>query len=180
MAQTLVPALIIFLSGRRSIDSNLPTALFVSPQRNLVAKPCCSRSLFLGTKQRIWPVNRKMAFGGTKINSARLSVCASQGWEGLMRKTIARLAIIGTAICSIVLISFPSFPSTLGTVYEPQVVDRALKGDRLTNAPAPAKNGPESQPSLERAGKRVPMGCDRAFSSMSSRQFSTIFGRCLV
>ena len=97
-----------------------------------------------------------------------------------MRKTIARLAIIGTAICLIVLISFPSFPSTLGTVYEPQVVDRALKGDRLTNAPAPAKNGPKSQPSLERAGKRVPMGCDRAFSSMSSRQFSTIFGRCLV
>ena len=37
-----------------------------------------------------------------------------------MRKTLARLAIIGTAICSIVLISFPSFPSTLGTVYEPR------------------------------------------------------------
>jgi hypothetical protein len=121
-----------------------------------------------------------MAFGGTKINSARLLVCASQGWEGLMRKTIARLAIIGTAICSIVLISFPSFPSTLGTVYEPQVVDRALKGDRLTNASASVKNGPKPQPTLERASKRVPMGCDRAFSSTAAPQFSSLYGRCMV
>jgi hypothetical protein len=61
-----------------------------------------------------------------------------------------------------------------------QLVDRAPKRDRLTNAPAPAKNGPKSHPLLERAGKQVPMGCDRAFSSMSSRQFSTLFGRSLV
>ena len=97
-----------------------------------------------------------------------------------MRRTITRLAIVSTALCSIVLISFPSFPSTLGIVFKPQLVDRALKGDRLTNAPAPAKNEPKSQPSLERAGKQVPMDCDRAFSSTSSPQFSTLFGRCLV
>jgi hypothetical protein len=100
-----------------------------------------------------------------------------------MRKSVMRRTILATALCTITLISFPSFPSfpsTLGIVSKPQLVDRALKGDRLTNAPAPAKNGPKSQPSLERAGKRVPMGCDRAFSSMSSRQFSMIFGRCLV
>jgi hypothetical protein len=97
-----------------------------------------------------------------------------------MRKSVMRRTIVATALCSITLISFPSFPSTLEIVSKPQLVDRALKGDRLTNAPAPAKNGPKSQPSLERAGKRVPMGCDRAFSSMSSRQFSMIFGRCLV
>jgi hypothetical protein len=97
-----------------------------------------------------------------------------------MRKTIARLAIIGTAICSIVLISFPSFPSTLGAVYELQVVDRALKGDRLTNASGSAKYGPKLQPSLERASKRVPMGCDRAFSSTAAPQFSSLYGRCMV
>jgi hypothetical protein len=99
-----------------------------------------------------------------------------------MRGTVLRLAIVATALCSIVLLSFPSFPSTLGIAFKPQSVDRALKGDRLTNAPAPAptKNGPKSQPSLERASKRVPMGCDRAFSSMSSPQFSTLFGRCVV
>ena len=97
-----------------------------------------------------------------------------------MRGAIRRLAIVATALCSIVLISFPSFPSTLGTVYKPQVVERALKSDRLTNASAPAKSGPKPQPPLERASKRVPMGCDRAFSSMSAPQFSTLFGRCLV
>jgi hypothetical protein len=53
-----------------------------------------------------------------------------------MRRTITRLAIVATALCSIVLISFPSFPSTLGIVFKPQLVDRALKGDRLTIAPA--------------------------------------------
>ena len=97
-----------------------------------------------------------------------------------MRRAIRRLAIVATALCSIVLISFPSFPSTLGTVYKPQVVERALKGDRLTNASAPAKSGPKPQPLLERASKRVPIGCDPAFSSMSAPQFSTLFGRCLA
>ena len=99
-----------------------------------------------------------------------------------MRKTVLSFAVATTALCSIVLFSFPSFPSTLGTAFKPQSVDRALKGDRLTNAPTPAptKNGPKSQPSLERASKRVPMGCDRAFSSMSSPQFLTVFGRCVV
>ena len=97
-----------------------------------------------------------------------------------MRRTVLRLAVVATALCSIVLISFPSFPSTLGVVSKLQVVDRALKGDRLPNARAPAKNGPKSNPSLERTGNRVPLGCDRAFSSMSGPQFSTLFGRCLA
>ena len=97
-----------------------------------------------------------------------------------MRQTITRLTIVATALCSITLISFPSFPSTLGIVFKPQLVDRALKRDRLTNAPAPAKNELKSQPALVRTGKQVPVGCDRAFSSMSSPQFSTLYGRCMV
>ena len=97
-----------------------------------------------------------------------------------MRRTITRLAIVGTALCSIVLISFPSFPSTLGMISKPISVDRTLKGDRLNSVSAPIKSGPKSQPSLVQAEKRVPVGCDRAFSSMSPSDFSTIFGRCLV
>jgi hypothetical protein len=97
-----------------------------------------------------------------------------------MRKTVRRCVIAVTALCAIILVSFPSFPSTFGMVFKPQLVDRALKGDRLSNALAPIKNGPRSQPALVRTGKQVPMGCDRALSSMSSSQFSTIFGRCLV
>ena len=97
-----------------------------------------------------------------------------------MRRTITQLAIVGTALCSIVLISFPSFPSTLGMISKLISVDRTLKGDRLSSVSAPIKSGPKSQPSLVRAEKRVPVGCDRAFSSMSPSDFSTIFGRCPV
>jgi hypothetical protein len=57
---------------------------------------------------------------------------------------------------------------------------RALKGDRLTNIPVRTKDAPMLQPSLDRASERVPMGCERAFSSMSAAQFSTLFGRCVV
>jgi hypothetical protein len=97
-----------------------------------------------------------------------------------MRKTVTRCAVVVTALSLIVVVSFPSFPSTVGII-SPQLVDRALKGDRLTitNAPAVGKIGSKSQPSFVSAHK-VPIGCDRAFSSMSSPQFSTIFGRCLV
>jgi hypothetical protein len=95
-----------------------------------------------------------------------------------MRKTV-RCAIVVTALGLIVLVSFPSFPSTVGIMLKPQLVDRTLKGDRLTNAPAAGKIGSKPQPSFVSAHK-VPIGCDRAFSSMSSPQFSTIFGRCLV
>ena len=114
---------------------------------------------------------------------ARLIVCScvcSQGREVLMRKTVTQCAIVAAALCSIIFVSCPSFPSTLGIVSEPQSVDRFHKGDRVTNAPTATKNGPTSQPSLVGTGKQVPIGCDRAFSSTSSPQFSTIFGRCLV
>jgi hypothetical protein len=95
-----------------------------------------------------------------------------------MRKAVLRFAVVAIALCSGVFVSFPSFPRTLGGVSKPQVVDRALKGDRLIDAPAPAK--PKTQQSLERALTRVPMGCDRAFSSTAAPQFSSLFGRCTV
>ena len=47
-----------------------------------------------------------------------------------MRKTVARCVFLVMAICSAILFSFPSFPSTLAILSKPQVVDRALKGDR--------------------------------------------------
>jgi hypothetical protein len=55
-----------------------------------------------------------------------------------------------------------------------QEVARALRGDRLTNTPA------KNERSLERAPKQMPVGCDRAFSSLSGPQSSRLFGRCLV
>jgi hypothetical protein len=91
-----------------------------------------------------------------------------------MHSTLARLAIVVTALFSVTLISFPSFPNTLVKASKPQEIARALKGDRLTNIPA------KNEQSLERAGKQMPVGCDRAFSSMSGPQSSQLFGRCLV
>ena len=93
-----------------------------------------------------------------------------------MRKTVMRFVFLGAATSAAIVISFPSFPNTLGFVSKPQVVDRALKGDRLAIEPADTKKSPP----LVRTGKRIPMGCDRAFSSMSSPQFSSLFGRCVV
>ena len=52
-----------------------------------------------------------------------------------MHKTVTRCAIAASALCSIILVSFPSFPSTLGMVSKFQLVDHTLKGDRLSNAP---------------------------------------------
>jgi hypothetical protein len=97
-----------------------------------------------------------------------------------MNRTVVRVAVVATALCSMVLISFPSFPSAHGIDFRPQPVNRALKGDRPTVVPAQIKSGHKSQPSLDRVGKQVPLGCDRAFNSMSSAQFSSLFGRCLA
>ena len=128
------------------------------------------------TKQQFLLVDIKLAGEEPRVILLVCWLC-SQGWEGVMRRTITRLTIVGIALCLIVLISFPSFPSTLGMVSKPILVDRTVKGDRLSNTSAPTKHGPKAQPSLVRAEKRVPVGCDHAFSSMSSPDFSTIFGR---
>ena len=96
-----------------------------------------------------------------------------------MRKTVTRCAVIMVVLFSIILVSFPLFPSTAGIVSNPQLVDRTLKGNRLTNVPAAGKIGSKAQPSFVKALK-VSIGCDRVFSSMSFTASSTIFGRCLV
>jgi hypothetical protein len=72
-----------------------------------------------------------------------------------------------------------AFPSTAGIVSNPQLVDRTLKGNRLTNVPAAGKIGSKAQPSFVKALK-VSIGCDRVFSSMRHRNLQRSFGRCLV
>jgi hypothetical protein len=44
----------------------------------------------------------------------------------------------------------------------------------------PSKTPPPSLPALLKAQTKVPVGCDKAFSSVSSPQFATVYGRCLV
>lgn len=56
-------------------------------------------------------------------------------------------------------------------------VDRTMKGDRLppnallTNGPAPSSPAKSSS-------RRVPLGCDRAFSPVADPAHAHVFGRC--
>ena len=55
------------------------------------------------------------------------------------------------------------------------IVDRIHKGDRLpmTRTPAlPHKHSFES-------GKKLPLGCDSAFSPVVSPELATVYGRCM-
>jgi hypothetical protein len=101
----------------------------------------------------------------------------------MRRPSLVRCAGVAVGLFLICLISFPSFPSTIGLSLNPQTVDRELKGDRqrtITPTPLPTKNRPLSLPSLSRAHKKVPVGCDMSFGSVYSPQFATVYGRCLV
>jgi hypothetical protein len=93
-------------------------------------------------------------------------------------KAIKLCAIAGTAFCIVIYGSFPSFPSTVSLIASPQSVDRSHKGDRFNGSGVITGRQPQSE--LTRAEKRVPVGCDRAFSALSSSQFATLYGRCLV
>jgi hypothetical protein len=121
-------------------------------------------------------VNARSRCQGTKREIDCYLRVTIRDWEALMRQTVTRALMLGAVTSGAMLISFPSFPNAMGFVSKPQIVDWTLKRDRLTAAPTPAKKSP----TLVRSGGHVPMGCDRAFSSSSSPQYSPLFGRCLV
>ena len=53
-------------------------------------------------------------------------------------------------------------------------VNRTHKGDRLPQASTAYKHPNDVSP------KRVPLGCDPAFSPVAAPQFAHIFGRCMA
>ena len=106
-----------------------------------------------------------------------------------MRKVSpVRVAGVAAAFVIASFISFPSFPSTTSFTVAPTSVDRAFKSDRLplvapTSVPgAPFETTSTSQTTLTRQALRekVPLGCDSAFSPISSPRLANIFGRCTV
>lgn len=77
-------------------------------------------------------------------------------------------------------IAFPSFPSTGFLSFTSTVaVDRTQKGDRLPpSAPTDKTEMPvQSAPSSR---EKIPVGCDRAFSPVSSPRLANVFQRCTV
>lgn len=82
-------------------------------------------------------------------------------------------------------ISFPSFPKGIFVSGSPQSVNRSLKGDRLPSiSPAvfPHELGLPLVPNIpaQTRRKKIPLGCDASFSSVSSPQLAHVFGRCLA
>ena len=86
-------------------------------------------------------------------------------------------AVVVMAVISILVVSFPSLSSTVGLNPNSQTVNRSIKGDRL---PIQTISSARQPSSISRTQKKVPVGCDNAFSSISSPQLATVFGRCLV
>ena len=70
----------------------------------------------------------------------------------MRRSTLGRCAGVTVALLSIILISFPSFPSTIGFNPNPQTLNRELKGDRQRTT-ATTKNRPLSLPRGPGAGR---------------------------
>lgn len=95
----------------------------------------------------------------------------------------ARLAaaagVVSLASFGAALITLPA-PTTSAGVSPPAPtisVNRALKGDRLPAAAGPGRLGSPAR-ALPRG--RIPLGCDGAFSPVSSPRLADIFRRCMV
>lgn len=57
------------------------------------------------------------------------------------------------------------------------VVDRTMKGDRLPSNTL-LTNGPAPSSLTKSLPRKVPLGCDRAFSPTADPAYAHVFGRC--
>jgi hypothetical protein len=94
----------------------------------------------------------------------------------------ARLAgaagMIAVALLIAALVTLPAATPT-GAGYSPSAptmfVNRALKGDRL-----PISADPIHAPGRTLAPKRMPFGCDAAFSPIAEPRLAHVLGRCMA
>lgn len=94
-----------------------------------------------------------------------------------------RAAAVAFALVTASLVSFPSFSTTsANAIPTPAVsVNRALKGDRLPSVnPTALKLRSPVAPLQTQSRARVPVGCDNAFSPISSPRLANVFRRCVV
>jgi len=97
----------------------------------------------------------------------------------------ARSGVVAIALLTASVISFPSFPSpAAGWINSSSApsVNRTLKGDRLQQLTEPViqthELGLPVSPAQSRA--KVPVGCDGAFSPISSPRLAGVFRRCMA
>lgn len=97
-------------------------------------------------------------------------------------------AAAALALCSVgfLLVSFDPFLSAApaGPVvggHQPSVaVNRFRKGDRLPMRPSDAVGRDLRGPRGLQSQRKVPVGCDPAFSPVSSPGLSGVYGRCMT
>jgi len=102
----------------------------------------------------------------------------------MRRISFVRVVGVLVALFTASFISFPSFPSTGVFALSPPIsVNRALKGDRLPlvePTALPHRLGLPASPGQAQSRVKVPVGCDSAFSPISSPQLAHVFRRCTV
>jgi hypothetical protein len=96
-----------------------------------------------------------------------------------------RFAAVSGALLVASFVSFPSFPHA-GAGWSdsnpPAAVDRTFKGDRLPVVTPIAQPRQQNVPELPRSRsvEKAPLGCDAAFSSISTPRPANVFRRCTV
>jgi hypothetical protein len=102
----------------------------------------------------------------------------------MRRISLVRVAAVVLAVFTASFISFPSFPNTgLFALSPPLSVNRAFKGDRLPLVEptvSPQELGLPASPAQSLTRVKIPVGCDSAFSPVSSPQLAHVFRRCTV
>jgi hypothetical protein len=83
---------------------------------------------------------------------------------------------VTAVVLSLIAAGLISLPSNSSQLRQPVSVDRTLKGDRLPFAPGARRPAA----SKTRSSERIPVGCEGAFSPISSPRLANIFRRCAV
>jgi hypothetical protein len=94
---------------------------------------------------------------------------------------LVHAAAVAAALLAASFISFPSFSGGGLFTVNPPTVDRTFKGDRLPlTAPAgsPLIGAPASPQQQSR--EKILVGCDGAFSPITSPRLANVFRRCTV
>ena len=110
----------------------------------------------------------------------------SNSTSSMLSRVAGVTLIIGAAAVAAVVMNGPAAGGVSGRSISATTSDRLVsvnrvnKGDQLS--PAPAERLSHSSPSTEAvvAPKRVPLGCDPAFSPVADPARGNIYKRCMV
>ena len=99
-----------------------------------------------------------------------------------LRRTLAAGGILTLAwwIMGAAPLSNVTAPAGLTSSAPQFTVNQLRKGDRLPVIKHPAMSHDLPVPQSLQNEKKVPLGCDRAFSAVAAPAVQSIYGRCLV